>query len=229
MRARSRTDPRRRGLIVGAPAFLLGKMCLLPGALAQSPAADDRGTDKAEDPANWPFDQAGAVSALTGNARAFLAEETRPLSLAAPVFVGDLLRTEAQSRMTLALGARTTLRLGSATEIRLERYIIDAGGEISFANGAILFDREGTTPGEPLTVDGAYGLIAVRGTRFFAGPSEAPFAVFADRGSVSVTAGGREVVLNAGEGTEIAAPGDPPKAASRWSADRIAAALTLVA
>ncbi|MEM8741503.1 MAG: FecR family protein [Pseudomonadota bacterium] len=217
-------NPQRRWLGLALPALLLGG---LP-ADAQSPNPDDRGADAPADPRNWPADQAGAVAALTGVARAMLAEQARALAMGAAVFVGDLVRTGEASRMTLALGARTTLRLGAATEVQIERYIVDAGGEISLSSGAILFDREGTAPGEPLTVDGAYGLIAVRGTQFFAGPSISPFGVFAARGSVSVTAGGTEVVLTAGEGTEFAAPGAPPSAPSRWSPERAAAALALL-
>ncbi|MEM9048292.1 MAG: FecR family protein [Pseudomonadota bacterium] len=224
-------DLRRRGLALGAPTLLLSASLAGFAVRADNPRREDGRdeivTGRAEDPEDWPFDQAGAVAALTGAARAVLAQEMRALALNAPVYVGDLLRTAAESRMTLALGRRTTLRLGAATEIRLERYIVDAGGEIVFADGALLFDREDATPDAPLTVEGAYGLIAVRGTRFFAGPSGAPFAVFAERGTVSVTAGGREVVLSAGQGTEIVAPGAAPSAPILWSAERVAAALAL--
>ncbi|MEL6235113.1 MAG: FecR family protein [Pseudomonadota bacterium] len=217
-------SPQRRWLGLALPALLLGG---LPGR-AQTADPDDRRAEALADPRDWPADQAGAVAALTGAARAMLAERARELAMGAAVYVGDLVRTGEASRMTLALGARTTLRLGAATEVQIERYIVDAGGEISLSSGAILFDREGTAPGEPLTVDGAYGLIAVRGTRFFAGPSISPFGVFAARGSVSVAAGGAEVVLTAGEGTEFAAPGAPPSPPSRWSPERVAAALALL-
>ena len=46
----------------------------------------------------------------------------------------------------------------------------------------------------------SYGLIAVRGTKFFAGPSNGVFGVFVDHGTVTVSGGGSEVVLQAGRG-----------------------------
>jgi hypothetical protein len=54
-----------------------------------------------------------------------------------------------------------------------------------------------------LRVRSPYGLMAVRGTTFFAGPSNDVFGVFVARGVVAVTGGGRTVVLRLGLGTNI--------------------------
>ena len=51
-----------------------------------------------------------------------------------------------------------------------------------------------------------FGLIAIRGTRVFAGPSNGVFGVFVDRGSVDVTAAGKTVTLAAGSGPTSPTP-----------------------
>jgi ferric-dicitrate binding protein FerR (iron transport regulator) len=86
--------------------------------------------------------------------------------------------------------------------------------------GAVLFDRPSGKPA-PVQIRSPFGLIAVRGTRFFAGPSAGVFGVFVQRGSVTVTAAGREVVLLMGQGTDISHPGDKPTTARRWRDPRI--------
>jgi ferric-dicitrate binding protein FerR (iron transport regulator) len=67
-------------------------------------------------------------------------------------------------------------------------------------------------------------LIAVRGTRFFAGPSNGVFGVFVERGSVTVAAAARQVLLRAGQGTDIHHPGAAPTPAAKWGRPRIDAA-----
>jgi len=68
----------------------------------------------------------------------------------------------------------------------------------------------------------------VRGTRFFAGPSQGKLAVFVDRGSVSVTSGGSTVTLVAGEGTDVTRPGAPPTEPKSWGHGRIVEAFSTV-
>jgi hypothetical protein len=68
----------------------------------------------------------------------------------------------------------------------------------------------------------------VRGTRFFAGPSGNLFGVFVARGSVVVSGGGGQVVLHAGDGTDIRYPGAAPTPPKRWGPPRIAAAMASV-
>jgi hypothetical protein len=73
-----------------------------------------------------------------------------------------------------------------------------------------------------------FGLITIRGTRVFAGPSNGVFGVFVTRGVVDVTAGGKTVRLAKGFGTNIAKPGDPPTDPAAWKPPRIKAALASV-
>jgi hypothetical protein len=54
------------------------------------------------------------------------------------------------------------------------------------------------------------------------------FGVFVARGAVAVSAAGTEVVVRAGEGTNIAQPGAAPSAPTPWGAERIRNAMQSV-
>jgi len=77
-------------------------------------------------------------------------------------------------------------------------------------------------------VRGSFGLITVRGTRIFVGPSQGVIGIFVVHGIIDVAAGGREFVLQTGEGTNIAGPGAIPTPPAVWGEPRIRAALASV-
>ncbi|WP_376984517.1 FecR domain-containing protein [Bosea sp. R86505] len=202
----------RRGLV--RAAMLLGLGGLPLPALAQTQA------NRA--PA------AGLVTDLRGDAMAELRETRRRLATDGPVFVGDRVETGEDARAGFRLGRATELRLGEKAQITIDRFIIDAGGTITLGAGALLVDKPPGSEAGRIRIRSSYGLIAVRGTRFFAGPSDGVFGVFVARGEVAVRAAGREVVLRAGEGTDIARRGAAPTPARRWGEARIAAALAQI-
>jgi ferric-dicitrate binding protein FerR (iron transport regulator) len=170
----------------------------------------------------------GLVRAVSGRAEAEREAQRRILSQEASVFVGDRIATGVGARAVFSLGAATELRLGAEARIRIDRFLINAGGVLNLEGGAVVIDKAPTASGGSLSLRSSHGLIAVRGTRFFAGQSNGVFGVFVERGSVAVTAAGRQVLLNPGEGTDIAAPGAPPTDPKAWGQKRIQAALAQV-
>ncbi len=173
-------------------------------------------------------ERAGAVEDVRGEAFAETDTVRRGLERAAPLFVGDQVGTGFQSRLAMRLGRTTLLRLGEQVRLTLDRFLVNAGGEITLQSGPMLFDRPAGGAPLPIQIRSPFGLIAVRGTRFFAGPSNARFGVFVERGGVVVSAAGRQVVVRAGEGSDIAYPGAAPTPAVRWGEPRIRAALDSV-
>lgn len=171
---------------------------------------------------------AGSVEDIKGEAFAEARAERRLLKRAAPLFINDLVGTGTDSRLTLQLGKDTTLRVGARARLTLDRLLVNAGGEITLQSGPILFDRPAASAPERMQIRSSFGLIAVRGTRFFAGPSAGGFGVFVVRGSVTVAAAGRRVRVRAGQGTIIARPGAAPAPAAPWSRQRVRAALASV-
>jgi ferric-dicitrate binding protein FerR (iron transport regulator) len=171
---------------------------------------------------------AGSVEEVDGEAFAVANTVRRMLQRLAPVFLGDQVGTGAASRLGMRLGRDTTIRLGERARLRIDRFLLDAGGEITLRSGPLLFDRPAGSLPAPMQIRSPFALIAVRGTRFFAGPSNGPFGVFVERGSVAVSSAGRRVILRDGEGTDFSAPGTRPTPVKRWGPERIRAALASV-
>jgi ferric-dicitrate binding protein FerR (iron transport regulator) len=172
-------------------------------------------------------ERVGLCEYVRGEASAEGQSARRALQRDAPVFVADLVSTGPESRLTIHLGENTRLRLGERARIIIDRYLVDAGGEFRLEAGAMLFDRPSGQP-LPVRVRSPFGLIAVRGTRFFAGPSAHVFGVFVERGTVAVGAAGREVTVSPGQGTDISRPGEPPTPVKAWGEPRIREALASV-
>lgn len=171
-------------------------------------------------------ERVGSVEDIAGVAFAELQLVRRTLSQAAPVFLNEEVMTGLGSRLGMRLGAHTTVRLGEQARLKIDRFVVDAGGEITLSSGPLLFD--GPAHHAAIQVRSPFALIAVRDTRFFAGPSNDRFGVFVERGTVAVTAAGQRVILHQGDGTDIASPGAPPTPVKRWGAERIRAALASV-
>ena len=171
---------------------------------------------------------AGDVASIKGEALAEIAEKRRSLAQGAAVFVDEVITTGATSRLTLNLGRNTTIKLGEGVRIRIDRHMVNAGGAFDLQSGAVLFDRGAGAPKGDTALRSPYGLLAVRGTKFFAGPSNGMFGVFVVHGRVDVTGAGKTVRLTAGLGTNIAKPGDAPTKPAAWKAPRVKAALQSV-
>jgi hypothetical protein len=164
---------------------------------------------------------AGSVKDLKGQAFAEAAAARRTLAPEAAIMLGDHVETSDKSLVTLLLGHRTTLRLGEHGSVIIDKFLVDAGGEITLQAGPLMVEHDEGGPAEPTQIHTAYGLIAVRGTRVFVGFEGKALAVFVERGVVSVKARGPAVTLHAGEGTSIAAAGARPARVARWKQKRI--------
>lgn len=166
---------------------------------------------------------AGAVVDLSGSATAHRPPTEQPLAVRDPVFLADTLSTAPASRLDLKLGADLTLQLGAASTLVLADFSDEIG--VTLEAGAVFVDKAPESSARPLTIDSRFGQVSVRGTRVFVGPSRDPFAVFVERGTVTVTGGGRTVTVTAGQGTSIMRPGGTPSAPAPWGQSRIDAAL----
>ena len=114
-------------------------------------------------------------------------------------------------------------------QLRIDRFIMDAGGVLTLDKGAVLYDHDAKDGGDSTAVRSPFGLIAVRGTRFFAGPSNGVFGVFVERGEVFVVGVSNGVSVTPGMGTNIAVPGAEPTPPIAWGQKRIAAVMASLA
>lgn len=168
----------------------------------------------------------GAATGVSGQAMLSHVGVEGALAVGGAVFDGDRVRTGAGSLVQLLLNTETRLHLGPESDLILERYLADIGGTISLG-GALVFDRPESLPKLDLTLSTAFGAIGVRGTRFFAGPSNGSYAVFVQRGAVTVSAAGVTRDLGPGDGVNLGADA-PPSEVVRWGAARIEAAFASV-
>ncbi len=174
-------------------------------------------------------DRAGEVQSSRGECFALSTSSRRALTPTDAVFIGDTVATGVQSALGLHLGIATEVRLGQQAQLRIDRFVINAGGTLVLAQGGMLLDHDTEKAGAAnIAVRSPFGLIAVRGTRFFAGPSNGVFGVFVERGAVMVVGVNQAVLVESGMGTNLARPGAEPTGAAPWGAARIAAAMASV-
>ena len=154
-----------------------------------------------------------SVKEVKGAAFAEAGASRRALAPEAPVLIGDHVGTGPALAVTMLLGQDTTLRLGERGSVVIERFLV----ECRRRDHAAIRPADVRTPRRrnavPVQIRSSYGLIAVRGTRLFAGPDGDGLGVFVERGEVSVTAAGRRVQLRAGKGTTIPRSGAAPHGA----------------
>lgn len=171
---------------------------------------------------------AGKVADVRGTVTGRRTGTTRPLSSGNEIFVGERLQTLEASRMLAELGPATKLYMGENTRLMIDRHLVQRGGTIHLASGALMFDRKQPDPKPPIVIQSPYAMIAVRGTTVFAGPSNGVFGILVLEGLVEVKNAGGSVTLRPGQGTNIAKPGARPTAPATWGEARINAALSSV-
>ncbi|NJM29360.1 MAG: FecR domain-containing protein [Rhizobiales bacterium] len=172
-------------------------------------------------PVSFAADALGKVSDITGAAFAALGGKQRGLAMSSTVFLGDQVATSVDGRVSLLLAGKTTLRLGGSTKVTLDNFIANSGGVLTLGQGAIVFEGAANAFPKGVRIKSPYALIAVRGTKFYAGRLGPAFSVFVESGSVRVRGGGKSVVLRRGEGTDIAKRGDAPGPVKKWGPPKI--------
>jgi hypothetical protein len=170
-------------------------------------------------------DAIGTVAEVTGEG--FLIREGTEGALAPglPVMEGDTAVTGETALALLILEEDTRISMGPAATVVLQKFLAEVGGTIEIG-GAIVFDRAEDRPPVDLTFATAYGEIGVRGTRFFVGPSRGEYAVFCQRGRVSVTNAGVTRDLGPGDGVNMSE--GAPSEVAQWGDARIAEAFASV-
>lgn len=172
--------------------------------------------------------RATQANAIIGKAVEITGEVTRKqenllegLKAGASLMDHDFVKTGAKSFASLELGDDTSLLLGSDTELLIDTFIAGQGGTIELGTGQMVFDRPEGLAKIDLTMRTAFGMIGVRGTKFFAGPSRGVFGVFVEHGLVEVTGGGVTRQVGRGQGVDIATPGAVPSEVAQWGDARI--------
>lgn len=168
----------------------------------------------------------GTVAEVTGEGTLTRDGEGQPMAPGLEVREGDTAITAENALALLILEEETRISMGPAATVVLQKFLAEVGGTIQ-VGGAIVFDRAEERPPVDLTFATAYGEIGVRGTRFFVGPSRGEYAVFCQRGRVTVSNAGVTRELGPGDGVNMA-EGGAPSEVTRWGDARVAEAFASV-
>lgn len=170
---------------------------------------------------SWASSALGEATEVRGDVRRKRAKKDELLAVGSELFENDRVHTNVDSYATLNLGTDTRVLLGAETELLVDSFIADQGGTLELGTGRMVFDRPEGLPKVDVAVRTAFGMIGVRGTKFFCGPSRAAFAVFVEHGSVTVARGGVTKIVAAGQGVEFHHRGDAPSEPVNWGEARI--------
>lgn len=159
-------------------------------------------------------------------------EDKKVLMIDSPVYVGDMIETQSNSRVFILFIDNTQMVLSEKTKFSADEYIFDTEnpsasmgafsvltGAFSYVSGLI---AKKSSP--DVTINTAVGSIGIRGTEFFAGEVDGGYNVFVDEGKIQLVNDGGEVMVKEGEGTSVHNSGTAPLPARAWSPEKRQAA-----
>jgi hypothetical protein len=181
-------------------------------------------------------DAIGAVSRIQGDASGTRGTTTQALGANASVYPNEVVSTGDGTRLEITFKDNTRLTLSEKVKLTIDTYVFNqtAGlGTIKFeVAGAFRFvsGRLSKLAKSDVGVTTPVANIGIRGTDFWAGPIDnQALGVLLVEGAVSVSnAAGTQTLNQAGQGTNIAAPGAAPGPVTIWPADKVNRALAAV-
>jgi hypothetical protein len=150
------------------------------------------------------------VNNVTGTLKT---QEPRELRVGIDVFADEIVKTAEKSVARIVFEDQTKLEIGPLSEVVLDRFVYDPNRSdsevaVSIAKGIARFTT-GVLRHESYKINTPAATIGVRGTVLSLRTDERGTWVYVESGSVTVTANGVTVVVNAGQATSVAMGGAP--------------------
>jgi len=147
------------------------------------------------------------------------------------------IETGVGARLEINFVDGTTFTVGEKSKVTVDRFVFNPGGNKNVLKLAVvgpfrfISGKLSKSLGANVSVTTPFATIGIRGTNVWGGPIDQRYGVFLATGIVSVTSGGKTVVLSRpGSGTNIANDkGAPPGGITQWPQDKVARALATVA
>lgn len=178
----------------------------------------------------------GQVSRILHTAQAVTEGDTHDLSANSDIHLNDVIMTGEDARLEITFTDGTLVTLGENASLVIDNFVYQPSANQSLVDLAIkgafrfITGQAGRLSQSTIAVRTPFAIIGVRGTDFFGGPLDGQFGVLLFEGAVAVTNQQGEAVLDRpGQGTNIAAPGQPPGPVAIWPSDKVARALAAVA
>ncbi len=178
----------------------------------------------------------GDVSRHQGAASGILDGVVEELRIDSSVYQQQIVSTGGASRLEITFADGTLLTLGENAEMTLDTFVYDPAGGTGTLKlgvvGAFRFVSGQVTKlaSSDVSVTTPVATVGIRGTEFWGGPiDDQALGVFLIDGAVSVSnAAGEQILDEAGQGTNIAAPGEAPGPVTFWPQDKVDRAVATV-
>jgi hypothetical protein len=149
----------------------------------------------------------------------------------------DEIKSGTDARVEIVFKDGTKLNIGANCHIVIDEFLFDPDNNIGIAilralQGPFRFitGHIGKIPEPQIVVQSRFGVIGVRGTDFWAGPSRGVYGVLLLDGSISVTNPmGQRILTTAGTGVNLSGNNVPPGEVTVWGVERAQEALAAVA
>jgi hypothetical protein len=154
-----------------------------------------------------------------------------------PVEQDQTIETGVGARLEINFVDGTTFTVGEKSKVTVDRFVFNPGGNKNVLKLAVvgpfrfISGKLSKSLGANVSVTTPFATMGIRGTNVWGGPIDQRYGVFLATGIVSVTSGGKTVVLSRpGSGTNIANDkGAPPGGITQWPQDKVGRALATVA
>jgi hypothetical protein len=179
----------------------------------------------------------GKVGRLQGGASIAAAAGKVAMTEGMPVEQDQTIETGPGARLEISFVDGTSFTIGEKSKVTVDRFVFSPTGNKNVLKLAVvgpfrfISGKLSKSLGANISVTTPFATMGIRGTDVWGGPIDQRYGVFLATGIVSVTSGGKTVVLSrAGSGTNIDdAPGAQPGAITQWPKDKIGRALATVA
>lgn len=183
-------------------------------------------------------DLAGHITRLKGAATLTSGQEARAGGIGAELFAGDVIVTEAATRVELTLRDDTVVTLGDNVTLTIDRYVYapDAGvgeGLLTLAAGAFraVTGRLAKMGAGSFQVETPVAIVGIRGTEFWGelGSEGLLIALLGGKGVFVENAAGRVEITTQHLATQVTSAAEAPAAPFALTDAQLAAALATVA
>ena len=157
------------------------------------------------------------------------------LGVGAAIAQGDVITTQVGARLELRFIDGMVLILGENARMQIDTLVYDPDDQIGqaavqVAQGAFRVISGGIAklPDHPFHLITPFATIGVRGTDFWGGPLDDPFAMVSLDGTVIITTPAGTTILTKGQGVEIKSLGGGTTAPHPWSPDKTSRAISTI-
>ncbi len=182
-------------------------------------------------------DEVATVTKLRNSAHVFRKGQQIALNEGFKIEEFDEVLTGKDTRVEITFIDGTKLNIGEHSNIVIDKFLFDPVNHLGIAilrslEGAFRFvtGNIGKVNQPQIVVQSRFGVIGVRGTDFWAGPSRGVYGVLLLDGSISVVNPmGQRILTAPGTGVNLTGNDAPPSEVTAWGAERAADALAAVA